>query len=1225
MERIVRSMFVTTGFARSQTDSYERFMRSWVPHIIHEAPPVVVDSEITGSRHVIKRSRVTFSKPSFQESTGTTSVVYPYHCRWRNLTYTATLHVDTTHEIYDIREGKTNPRLVETRHYKELPYGEIPVMRRSSFCHTHKNPFLCNECPTDEAGTFIVNGHEKNVVGQIKMKSNAIFVWPCKQPNKQLFTAEIRSCHESKVRSTSTLTATITRHNEITVNVPFITFAIPVGVIFRALGILSVAEMERFVLRGKRWRRDSALVNLVRMVLVNNVYKDDPVLQSEEAMNTPVELHDWIGKRGTKEPTREKRVKYVEHIFGNEFLPHIGLERTKETVRRKLFMFGCVIRRLCLVRLGRLPSDDRDHVATQRVDTIGSLMAYLMRPLYRNQMKHLAMRIKKRVDQGKDVNVMELLNTKKITARFRYHFSTGNWSVTNSGQGSKGVAQMHQRMTVASGLSNLRRINKPVNKEGRLPKPRQLHPSQWGVLCCFETPEGNSCGLIENLALGAHIRTGYDPQILIDRLRKQTVVPQSTADGDGTSSAVHMMIEDLLAHTDDGDDDTSSFVEVFVNGIFIGYSQFPEQIVAFVRRERRAQNIMFDTSVAYWPQRGEVAIHTDSGALMRPCFVNENLDQFAEIWCHVGHDESLLWKELMLRGVIEYIDKDEESTLRVAVTARELADEMQGLAAPGYVIPGSNGNGGSAYQPYTHLEIDPNFIMGVVVSMLPFSEHNQAPRNVLYGAMSKQAMSDFVLNHHQRPDKITYHMWYPQRPLVRTVTENIVTKGMLSSGINANVMILIYTGFTQEDSIILRKGWVEMGASHSDLRRTYRDEEKRKGIDPTQFERPDPETCKGMRQANYDKLGADGIVPAGTFLTPGDVIVGKTMSSVDMYFGPNGEQLTRQVKRDQSQIVLGTDSCYVEQVLWTTNRDGARAVRVITRALRLPEVGDKYAMGHGQKGTVGMIVPDDEMPFLPDGRMPDVLINVHMWPSRMTIGLLCEMQLGMAAAVAGKEGNGTPFRENMTLEAFGDELQESGFNRHGKYHVISGSTGVPIEAMAYMGNCFLRRLKHLARDKAHARNTGPVQILTHQPVEGRSKEGGFRSGEMERDTFVAHGSQQFLCETLNDRSDPNVSDVCRKCGLLAIAARPEGMHIRGFVLRAKTPYCRNCRTGEHVVQVKIPYACKLLLQEIMAMGGAWRLRIEDHDEEATTTTTPIAGHQQQPQRYVVTVQSNMTQ
>jgi len=1830
-ERVVRSMFATFGFAKCQTDSYERFMHSWVPHIIAEVPPVVVDSDITGSRHVVKRGQIKFTKPTFQESGGTTSPIYPYHCRWRNLTYTANLLVDTTHEIYDIREDKKNPKLVETRTYQELPYGEIPAMRKSSFCHTHSNPYLCNECPSDEAGIFIVNGSEKNVVGQLKMRSNAVFVWQCKQPNKQLYVAELRSCHESKVRSTSTLTATISRYNEITVMVPFITFAIPVGIIFRALGVLTTQDMEAYILPG-HWVRDARLRALVHIVLENYVYKDDKVMQSDEALYNPIELHEWIGKRGTKEATREKRIKYVEHIFGNEFLPHIGLERNKETVRRKLFMFGNMIRRLCLVRLGQLPCDDRDHVATQRVDTIGSLMAYLMRPLFRNQLKHLGQRIKRSVDRGKDVNIMELLQTKKITARFRYHFSTGNWSVTNTGQGNKGVAQMHQRMTVGTGLSNLRRLNSPVNKEGKLPKPRQLHPSQWGVMCCFETPEGSSCvtpdtrvvlgsymdqvtiaelcniapdhesvsvltvnpttlqsepsriynqftkmpdgpmfrlttitgrqircthdhpfltqrgwvyaqdldvqndrlcimpdmepvepdvdtkwtttsatigndiviltedlfvrtvsamvqphftacvglwmrqlrdrgflplsahdargcnnsfgspsrgnrigtlarllgfkaakgsvfslsssgqmprvnmrvgrrcdaqevvddirslgfdahvirqrhvparnrksngrssettliddqcnsrrrhfvgahyvfsvsmeslmfcllaaldtslvslpqqqqqqlvlgsvpswvmqttnrhvqrewlagflggsagfdireksdhyyqnqsmsgirltgcrstihispiqlfcrksqqsysrrvvfakqvqslldlfdvetgrvgvfafkkssrlksmnkviipflhtstsstltllnkigvrynqrkliqcrvvgeyvrlqqrcyqkrrmdqlteelmplstmigcyysaaasssvlpssvqfcltmagslrsfiqqckpgpegtlwvpleckqriapepvmdfttvsnnhsfvangfvthncGLIKNLALGAHVRAGYDPQMLIRELLNTTglVVDLLQFQGkESNSDSDHTTTYTSSAH--------DTLVEVLVNGILIGYTREPDQIVRYIRQQRRSQNIMFDTSVAYWPHRAEVCITTDSGDMMRPCFVIENLHRFAAIWYYTAHDESLLWKELMVQGVVEYIDKDEESTLRVATTVEEVWEQCVEISAS-LMNNANNDNdlhqqNGSSYDAtsthfngeelFTHMEIDPTFIMGVVASMLPFSNQNQAPRSVLYSAMAKQPMADSVLNQHLRPDVVAYNLWYPQRPLVRTMTENIVNKnGQLPSGVNATVMVLIFTGFTQEDSILLRESWVQSGSVHADLNRVYRDEEKPKGIDPTQFERPDPETCKGIRDANYSKLGLDGVVPPGTLVVPGDVLIGKTMNTMEVYFGPNGEQLQRSIKRDQSQLVRGVDTCYVEQVQWTTNRDGARAVRVKTRALRLPEIGDKFAMRHGQKGTVGMIVKDSDMPFLPDGTMPDVVINVHMWPSRMTIGLLSEMHLGMASSVACKEGDGTPFRDNMTFEEFGKVLVSRGYSRYGKYAVMSGATGERIEALAYLGKCYIMRLKHLAKDKAHVRNTGPVQIVTRQPVEGRANEGGLRFGEMERDVLIAHGSMQFLSETLNDRGDANISPICRKCGLLSISARPAGTHIRGFVLRAQKPYCKNCGTGDYVVNIKIPYACKLLLQEIYAMGGVWRLRISDEDDgmdvdscsltessvaDDTTlsahTTTQLSSDQEQQRqkrcsnnnkRYVIQVETNMT-
>lgn len=1189
---ILGSLFTTSGFAQMQLDSYEKFNRHWVQQIIRESPPLVIDSDVTGSRHIIKHGRVCFGKPNYTEAAGGSSPVYPYICKWRGLPYTNALYIDVTHEIYDIRSGKEHPLLVETRHYKELMHGEIPTMRRSSFCNTYQNPYLANECPIDPPGNFIVNGNEKTVVSQFKMKPNAVFIWPCKAKTKTLFMAEIRSCHEGKVRSTSTLTASINAANQVAVTLPFISIGIPLSVIFRALGVVSLEKMMAYILPG-RWSFNVGLRNVITEMLSNVIFKDDEVLWNNDCLNNAIDMQEWIGKKGTKEATKEKRIKYVEHILGNEFLPHMGTTRDLETFERKLWMFGNLVRRLAMVRIGLDIPDNRDHIATQRVETIGPLMAYLLRPLFRLQMKHLALRIKNCVDKGKPVNLIELLNTKKITGRFRYGMSTGKWSVANNanGKGAKGVAQSHLRMTVASSMGNLRRIMTLVAKEGKLPKPRQLDLSHWGVLCAYETPEGGSCGLIKNLAMGAHVRVGFDPFLVIEQLLDRCLVIDLLKVASGSESEYGL----LRMHG----------AQCFANGILFGFTSDPHSVVSFVRRQRRLQNLSFDVSVTFHQQRGEVHICTDSGALLRPCFIMENLGRLSMVWYQSGHDPTQLWKNLVAEGVVEYIDKEEEADLRVATTVEE-------VLAHNFELSSTSGVDGAQQQdlsskrlvrkesvsePYTHLEIDPTFIMGVVAAMLPFSNQDQSPRVVLWCAQGKQAVANFALNQHLRPDTVTHDLWNGQRPTVRTIAENLITKGMMPSGLNAKVWILIHTGFTQEDSYCFRRSWIELSAFHSNVRTTHREEEKRKGVDATQIERPDLKTCQGIHDANYSKLGPDGVVPPRTFVVPGDVLIGKTMNSVETYATPSGELKQRTVKRDQSMILRGTDNCYVDQVVWSVNKDGGRMVNVILRALRIPEVGDKFAFRHGQKGTVGIILDDCDMPFMPNGEIADVIMNVHMWPSRMTIGLLSEMHLGMGAALASQEANGTPFRTDQSFERFGEILKQFNYSPLCQNTVYSGTTGLPIDASVFVGNGYFMRLKHYAEEKGFFRRTGPIQIVTHQPVEGRSHEGGGRFGEMERDVVIAHGSAQFLTETLHDRSDPNISHVCNNCGLLAEEARPPGVHIRGMVLRGREAYCRNCDTGEHVIAVKIPYACKLFQQEIMAMGGAWRLRVTKFDQK----------------------------
>jgi DNA-directed RNA polymerase II subunit RPB2 len=1213
---LIESMFAHTGFARAQIESFEHFMRYWIPRIVEEMPDLIVeDSKITFSRHVVKYGRVSFSKPIHRESDGSMTTLYPFHARWRNLTYAAGLHIDTIHEIYDIRDPTVSPPpLVFRRMYRGLHYGDIPVMRRSSFCWLYKNPYQCNECPFDGPGNFVVNGKEKNVLGQLDMRSNKLFVWLAKN-NKALYKMEIRSQNTDKIRSTSTLLGKMTRQGQIFVSIPFIKKDISLPLFFRSLGIDRIETMLDLVLPLPQWRNNERLRNIVHVALEQQNEDDETIFGVIEAAALPEErpliinssgsgltaedLQDWIGCFGmSRAPTREKRIKYVQHIFGNEFLPHMGIERNAQTLRKKCRVFGGYIRELCMTRANMRVVDDIDHAANKRILTICRLMAYISRPLLKDQQKMLGTHMKRAIDHGKVINQMTLLNDKRITARMRYHFSTGLWDVTSvgglrGGHNRKGVAQKHERTTVAASISNLRRISTKMKREGRSIKERLLHLSHWGVLCCYETPEGTPCGQVINLALGAHVRIGCDPRLIIQRLL----------------ALRHQQMPVVLPPEFPTTNEDVEYFDVLVNGTWIGHTPWPELIVTYIRAARRSQHILFDTSVTCWSKPiYQVSITTDDGALMRPCFVLENLHKMPEIYRLLGNQPAQFWRELLLHGVIEYLDKEEEMTVRVAMQPQDLRQDDT--------------------HRYTHLEIDPTFIMGIVANMLPFSEHNQAPRNTLFCAMNKQAMAGYALNAHLRPETLQYHLWYPQRPLVRTAVENVVSRGMLSCGLNAKVMICIYTGYDQEDSFVLRQGWVERGPAHVDMTRTYMDEEKGRGMDTTRIEKPDVKTCRGVRNANYEHLGEDGVPPVGTVLLPGDVIIGKTLTTNEIFCDENGDDRSMGVKRDQSQCVRDNLACFVDQVIWTTNRDGTRAVRVITRSLYVPIIGDKLAMRHGQKGTVGMIMRDEDMPFLVDGReMPDVLINVHMFPSRMTIGLLCEMHLGTLAATLGKEGDGMPFRRDMSLERFSEALGDLGYRRYGKYAACAGTTGEPIQQEIYMGTAYLYRLKHLAADKAHVRNTGPVQITTRQPVEGRAKDGGLRFGEMEVGTNVAHGTAQTLKETILDRSDPCVVPICEHCGLPAEPARPTAQSLRGMVLRAQKPYCRNCDSTESVRLIQIPYGTKLWMQEIMATGQAFRLRLSANapsskDEDGDLVYTHMSSVVMDPLASMTTADKN---
>jgi DNA-directed RNA polymerase beta subunit len=507
---VATSIVESNGLVRHQIESFDRFMDYYLPKIIHENSTTFADSESTGRRHVLNFGNIVITKPSFKESTGINRYIYPWECRMRTLTYECSVLCDVKYTVFDISNvGKTELQtrgqncaglpLCETRISRETLICQIPCMLRSKYCHLRNSPYTNNECPLDPGGIFVINGNDKVIISQEKMRTNYPCVFAGKNLSKHKYVCEVRSCHETKMRSTSTVyihvgshqstnNSSLTMDSEIVVNLPFIKkekkfYPIPLIIIYRLLGVSSTDEMMRHILEHTTRRLpDQEMERLLRSILQNDLY------------NMPhQELCDWLGREGTNETTKEKRVKYVEHILSNEFFPHIGLDRSPETIQNKVFYFSYCVYKLCSVYLGRRNPDDKDHNANKRVETAGVLYAMLLRPLFRTMLKQASKTIKRDVDSGKVVNVAAVIGHKRITSSFKYAMNTGNWGPQKGGSKATGVAQIHNHMTVTSGLSNLRKLNTPFNKEGKMPKLRQLHISNWRIKDPAETPEGNAC------------------------------------------------------------------------------------------------------------------------------------------------------------------------------------------------------------------------------------------------------------------------------------------------------------------------------------------------------------------------------------------------------------------------------------------------------------------------------------------------------------------------------------------------------------------------------------------------------------------------------------------------------------------------------------------------------------------------------------------------------------
>jgi len=1136
-KRIFRSYMQNYGMARHQLESVDRFVQHTLPFIIDEHSEVSHFHSDGLSSHHIHFTNVTTRPPSVTEADGFDRPLTPTMSRLRALTYSSTLTVDVAHDVVD-HPAAGEPKLRSRTVFRSVALCRIPVMVKSVVCHTYHSGASDNEIVPDQGGYFIINGIDKCIIAQAKLRTNHAFVFTSRT-GKFSHVCEVRSAHEHRLRSTSTLCMYITDVQRgakpiIMVELPFVTIQIPLVAIFRILGVTEIDDMLSMV--------NCASMDTEAMLRV--CLESD----SHSAMD-PAEILEWIGREGTTEPTTERRHRYMLHILGNEVIPHMSLQRSPDGLRRKATFVAHMAQRLTSVAFGDGLVDDRDDFVNRRLDCSGVLMALLFRQLYRNYMRALGSQLRKAVEgnRSEEINIGALVTSKKITSGFKYAFASGNWGVNRGGGvssgGQTGVVQMMGKMTTVAAIAGLRRANTPISREGRAVAPRQLHSSTWGLLCPAETPEGGQCGLVTNLALLTHIRVGSPSASLASFiLAMPSVSPYPILGRQGPAAP--------LAQNRARDTATS----ILVNGAMVGATDEPHAVAAAIRAARRGNVLPFDISVGV--ARDCIFVTSDAGCAMRPLVVATRMAEYHKILSTAALADNV-WQTMMHHGIVEYIDKQEELNLRVAIDASHIA----------------RGD-------FTHAEIHGTALLGLCTSLIPFSHHNQAPRNVYQSAMGKQAVG--VMNSTHTMETIVHTLGYSQKALVVTDMDTLIGAAESPSGMCPVVAIMCYTGYNQEDSLIASRSAIERGMFRSLVYNTVKDEERGCGADREKFAKPS-EACGGLRDANYDTLEEDGFPLPGRPVRNGDAIIGKVVSTSRMQSSGVGEK-RRDTQRDRSTIMRSDEPAVVDAVFRSTTTDGHGFARVRTRSMRIPGVGDKLSSRHGQKGIIGSVLEDSDMPFTANGIVPDLIVNPHAIPSRMTIGQLVECLAGKLGCAKAELMDGTPFRDT-SIEAIADQLEKIGYHRSGNEQMYNGMTGERLPGMIFIGPTFYQRLKHMVTDKCHGRGRGPVQLLSRQPVEGRSRDGGLRCGEMERDCFIAHGATAVLRDRLFEQADPFSTTVCVKCGLLS---QPATEPVAGGPCESDA-ICRNCSTI-NCKEMQMPYAFKLLTHELYGMCIAPRMR-----------------------------------
>jgi DNA-directed RNA polymerase II subunit RPB2 len=1156
---------------KHQLESYNYFVNNQIQQTIEMFNPLLIVSDHDYIKeHNLHRLEIeiTFEnfsiyRPQIYENNGSTKIMFPQEARLRNISYSSAMTIDLNIK-YTVRNGENYKNVLNyQKKIKNVHIGKLPIMLKSDLCvlnqYKHLDHNETGECYMDPGGYFIINGSEKTCISQERAAENQIYCFNIeKNNNKWSWKAEMKCIPDWKCISPKQITMYIASRNNgygnaIYLQIPRIKIPIPLFIIFRAFNIISDKEIcELIMLNIANENMKKMLFALKASIIDANKY-----MTKDSAIKFIVNNVIYTPMNMDKETGSKKKYDFAMEVLSNDIFPHC------KTETQKIYMLGYMTNMLLQTSFGWLQESDRDSYMNKRIDLTGPLLNNLLRNYFNKLVKDMKKQIIREINSGSwksnddyeniitKTNIYKIIKSTTIEQGIKRALATGDFGIKQINSNKVGVAQVLNRLTYLSSLSHLRRVNTPIDKSGKLVPPRRLHNSTWGFLCPAETPEGQSVGVVKNLAYLSHITINSNSSGLYDYILP---IIQSLDTYDGSYK------------------DLDDYAKVFINGSWVGITNDPEKVYINLKDKKYKGIINIYTSIIFNSKLKEIRVCNDAGRITRPLLkIKHNEVLYTNSIIQKIKDDELTWDDLVVGikledSIIEYVDSYEQNNAMIAMKTSDLANNN---------CNSNNSNSNNIYH-YSHCEIHPSTIFGILASCIPFPDSNQSPRNTYQSAMGKQAIGMYVTNYDNRMDKTAYVLTYPMRPLVETRIMNIIKLNNIPSGQQVIVAIASHSGYNQEDSLLFNKGSIDRGLFLATIYHTEKDEDKKLfGTEEVRC-KPDKTKTKNIKFGNYDKLTSQGIMKENTLIEDRDIIIGKVIPIKE-----NKNDFTKSVKFSDGSISHRTqEESYVDKNYIETNGDGYNFCKVRIRNFRKPVIGDKFSSRHGQKGTIGNIIPEEDMPFTASGLKPDIIINPHAIPSRMTIAQLKETLLGKVLLEMGLFGDGTSFGE-FDISNIIDKLNDLGYESKGNELMYNALTGEQLTMNIFIGPAFYQRLKHMVNDKQHSRSIGPMVNLTRQPAEGRSRDGGLRFGEMERDCMISHGASRFTKGRIYDASDAFSVFVCNKCGLIASFNNKEHIH-----------YCNTCGNRNDFKYVEIPYACKLMFQELITMNIAPRIMCE---------------------------------